>query len=55
MVTPTVIAREHHPISRSLIDPDALKRRLTVSAERVLGPNIVTNIVFLRSFTRKVS
>jgi hypothetical protein len=25
MVTPTVIPRENHPISRSLIDPDALK------------------------------
>src|SRR4030095_16993458 len=25
MVTPTVIPRESHPISRSLIDPDALK------------------------------
>lgn len=37
------------------IDPDALKRRLTASCARVLGPNVVKNIVFLRSFTRKVS
>lgn len=37
------------------IDPEALKRRLNISAERVLGPHVVTNIVFLRSFTRKVS
>lgn len=37
------------------IDPDALKRRLTASCARVLGPDVVKNIVFLRSFTRKVS
>lgn len=37
------------------IDSDALKRRLQASCARVLGPNVVKNIVFLRSFTRKVS
>lgn len=37
------------------IDPDALKRRLTASCTRVLGADVVKNIVFLRSFTRKVS
>lgn len=37
------------------IDPDALKRRLAASCTRVLGPDVVKNIVFLRSFTRKVS
>jgi hypothetical protein len=37
------------------IDPDALKRRLSASCARVLGPDVVKNIVFLRSFTRKVS
>jgi flagellar basal body-associated protein FliL len=37
------------------IDPDALKRRLMASCARVLGPDMVKNIVFLRSFTRKVS
>ena len=37
------------------IDPDVLKRRLSASCTRVLGPDVVKNIVFLRSFTRKVS
>lgn len=37
------------------IDPDALKRRLTASCTRVLGADVVKSIVFLRSFTRKVS
>jgi hypothetical protein len=37
------------------IDPDVFKRRLTASCARVLGPETVKNIVFLRSFTRKVS
>ncbi len=37
------------------IDPDQLKRRLSASCVRVLGPDVVKNIVFLRSFTRKVS
>jgi hypothetical protein len=37
------------------IDQEALKRRLTVSTARVLGPDVVKNIIFLRSFTRKVS
>lgn len=37
------------------IDPDALKRRLNASCVRVLGPDVVKSIVFLRSFTRKVS
>lgn len=37
------------------IDQDALKRRLTASCTRVLGPDVVKNIEFLRSFTRKVS
>lgn len=37
------------------IDPDALKRRLSASCTRVLGADVVKNIVFLRSFTRKVS
>lgn len=37
------------------IDADALKRRLGASCVRVLGPDVVKNIVFLRSFTRKVS
>jgi len=37
------------------IDPDALKRRLAASSARVLGPDVVKNIIFLRSFTRKVS
>ena len=37
------------------IDPEALKRRLSASCVRVLGPDVVKNIEFLRSFTRKVS
>ena len=37
------------------IDQEALKRRLSASCVRVLGPDVVKNIVFLRSFTRKVS
>jgi len=37
------------------IDPDALKKRLAASCVKVLGPDIVKNIVFLRTFTRKVS
>lgn len=37
------------------IDQDALKRRLSASCVRVLGPDVVKNIEFLRSFTRKVS
>ena len=37
------------------IDPEALKRRLSASCARVLGPDVVKNIEFLRSFTRKVS
>ena len=37
------------------IDPEALKRRLNASCVRVLGPDVVKNIEFLRSFTRKVS
>jgi len=37
------------------IDQEALKRRLTASCNRILGPNIVRNIVFLRQFTRRVT
>ncbi|HEX9461161.1 MAG TPA: hypothetical protein VGB82_01055 [Alphaproteobacteria bacterium] len=37
------------------IDQEALKRRLGASCVRVLGPDVVKNIVFLRTFTRKVS
>ena len=37
------------------IDPDALKKRLSASCTKVLGPDVVRNIVFLRTFTRKVS
>lgn len=37
------------------IDQDALKKRLSASCIRVLGPDVVKNVVFLRSFTRKVS
>lgn len=37
------------------IDQEALKRRLSASCVRVLGPDVVKNIVFLRTFTRKVS
>ena len=37
------------------IDPEALKRRLKLSTNRVLGDDVVKNIVFLRTFTRKVS
>jgi flagellar basal body-associated protein FliL len=37
------------------IDQEALKRRITASCTRVLGPDVVKNVVFLRSFTRKVS
>ena len=37
------------------IDGEALKRRIMASSARVLGPDVVKNVVFLRSFTRKVS
>jgi hypothetical protein len=37
------------------IDQDIFKRRLTASCGRIVGPDTVKNIVFLRSFTRKVS
>lgn len=37
------------------IDPEALRRRLMASANRVLGPDVVKNVVFLRQFTRRVS
>lgn len=37
------------------IDPEALRRRLMASSNRVLGPDVVRNIVFLRQFTRRVS
>ena len=37
------------------IDQEALKRRLTTSSNRILGPDIVRNVVFLRTFTRRVS
>jgi flagellar basal body-associated protein FliL len=37
------------------IDPEALKRRLKLSTNRILGDGVVKNIVFLRTFTRKVS
>jgi hypothetical protein len=37
------------------IDQEQLKRRLAVSCSRVLGPDVVKNIVFLRTFTRKVT
>lgn len=37
------------------IDAEALRRRLMASATRVLGPDVVRNIVFLRQFTRRVS
>lgn len=37
------------------IDQEALKRRLRASAARVIGPDIVKDIVFLRTFTRRVS
>jgi flagellar basal body-associated protein FliL len=37
------------------IDHDALKRRLKASSARILGPNFVKEIVFLRTFTRKVA
>jgi len=37
------------------IDQEILKRRLVASCARVVGPDAVKNIVFLRSFTRKVS
>lgn len=37
------------------IDAEALRRRLMASATRVLGPDVVKNIVFLRQFTRRVS
>jgi len=37
------------------IDQEALKRRLTASSNRILGPDIVRNIVFLRTFTRRVT
>ena len=37
------------------IDQEALKRRLTASSNRILGPNIVRNVVFLRTFTRRVT
>ncbi len=37
------------------IDSEALRRRLMASSGRILGPDIVRNIVFLRQFTRRVS
>jgi hypothetical protein len=37
------------------IDPEAFKRRLTASCARIVGPDTIRNIVFLRTFTRKVS
>lgn len=37
------------------IDAEALKRRLTVSSNRILGPDVVRNVTFLRQFTRRVS
>ena len=37
------------------IDAEALRRRLVASTNRVLGPDVVRNIVFLRQFTRRVS
>ncbi len=37
------------------IDPEALRRRLMTSSTRILGPDVVRNIVFLRQFTRRVS
>ena len=37
------------------VDQEQLKRRLNASCTRVLGPGVVKNIVFLRTFTRKVS
>jgi hypothetical protein len=37
------------------IDPEALKRRLAASSNRILGPDIVRNVTFLRQFTRRVS
>ncbi len=37
------------------IDQEDLKRRLTTSSNRILGPNVVRNIVFLRTFTRRVT
>jgi hypothetical protein len=37
------------------IDAEALRRRLTVSTNRILGPDVVRNIVFLRQFTRRVT
>lgn len=37
------------------IDAEALRRRLLASSNRVLGPDVVRNIVFLRQFTRRVS
>jgi hypothetical protein len=37
------------------IDAEALRRRLMASSNRVLGPDVVKNIVFLRQFTRRVS
>lgn len=37
------------------IDAEALRRRLTASSNRILGPDIVRNVTFLRQFTRRVS
>ena len=37
------------------IDAEALRRRLMVSSGRILGPDVVRNIVFLRQFTRRVT
>ncbi len=37
------------------IDAEALKRRLTTSSNRILGPDVVRNIIFLRQFTRRVT
>ena len=37
------------------IDAEALRRRLTASSNRILGPDVVRNVTFLRQFTRRVS
>lgn len=37
------------------IDPEALRRRLMASSNRILGPDVVRNVNFLRQFTRRVS
>ena len=37
------------------IDAESLRRRLLASSARILGPNVVRNVSFLRQFTRRVS